>query len=107
VVTLHAFLALAAGFGLQVGLFVHLRSASSAPGAANVVTATGAASTAAMASCCTHYLVGLLPVLGAVGLASFVDRHQAEALWFGVVSNLAGAVYLASRIASSNGGSLT
>ena len=39
-----------------------------------VMVATGTTSGAAMVSCCTHYLVNLLPVLGATGLVSFVGR---------------------------------
>jgi len=50
-----------------------------------------------MVSCCTHYLVNLLPVLGATGLVGFVGQYQAELFWFGIASNLAGVAYLGSR----------
>jgi Cu+-exporting ATPase len=97
-------LALAIGFGVQIALFVYLRRASHAAASGKVVTATGAASTAAMVSCCTHYLVNLLPVLGATGLVSFVALYQTDLFWFGIASNLAGIAYLGSRVFSLSKG---
>jgi P-type Cu+ transporter len=90
-------LALAIGFGVQIGLFIYLVSASDAAGSGRVVATTGATSTVAMVSCCTHYLVNLLPVLGATGLVGFAGQYQAELFWFGISSNLAGVAYLGSR----------
>jgi len=47
--------ALAAGFGIQVGLFVHLKALVQGARKQGVVLATsGTASTAAMVSCCAH-----------------------------------------------------
>jgi P-type Cu+ transporter len=90
-------LALTIGFGVQVGLFIYLVSVSGAAGSGKVVATTGVTSTVAMVSCCTHYLVNLLPVLGATGLVGFFGQYQAELFWFGIASNLAGVVYLGSR----------
>jgi Cu+-exporting ATPase len=53
-----------------------------------------------MLSCCTHYLVNLLPVLGATGLVSFVGAYQVELFWFGIASNLAGIAYIGRRVVS-------
>jgi Cu+-exporting ATPase len=100
-------LALGIGFGVQIALFVYLRSASHAVGPGKVVTTTGATSAVAMVSCCTHYLVNLLPVLGATGLVGFVGQYQAEFFWFGIASNLAGVAYLGSRVLASDRRSLT
>ena len=91
--------ALAAGFGIQIALFVHLRRALHRA-SGKVVAATGVTSAAAMVSCCAHYLVNLLPVLGATGLIGFVGQYQSELFWFGIASNLAGIAYLASRVVS-------
>jgi hypothetical protein len=51
-----------------------------------------------MLSCCTHYLVNLLPVLGASGLASLAGQYQVELFWVGLAANLAGIAYMASRV---------
>ena len=89
---------LAAGFGTQVGLFIYLRRAVHAAASGRVVAATGTASGAAMVSCCTHYLVNLLPALGATGLVTFVGEYQVELFWFGLLSNLAGIAYIGRRL---------
>src|SRR3990167_6795276 len=61
-------LALAFGFGVQVGLFVHLKALVQGARNQGVVLATsGTASTAAMVSCCTHYLANIAPIIGAAG----------------------------------------
>ena len=89
---------LAVGFGVQVGLFVYLRRAVHGAASGKVMVASGTTSGAAMVSCCTHYLVNLLPVLGATGVVSFVGTYQVELFWFGIVSNLAGIVYVGRRV---------
>lgn len=91
--------ALAIGFGVQVGLFTHLhRTLHAASG--KVVAATSATSGLAMLSCCTHYLVTLLPALGATGLVGFVGEYQVELFWFGLAANLAGILYIGRRVIS-------
>ncbi|OHC74955.1 MAG: hypothetical protein A3G18_01365 [Rhodospirillales bacterium RIFCSPLOWO2_12_FULL_58_28] len=92
--------ALAVGFGIQVGLYVYLRRALHAAHSGKVVAVTGATSGAAMVSCCTHYLVNLLPALGAAGLVSLVSQYQIELFWFGLAANLAGIVYIARQLAA-------
>lgn len=93
-------IALAIGFGIQVGLFVYLRNAVHAVASGRVVAATGTTSGAAMISCCTHYLVNILPALGATGVVSFVGQYQTELFWFGIAANLAGIAYIGSRVVS-------
>lgn len=90
--------ALAVGFGLQVGLFTTLHRSLHANGSGKVVAATGTTSGLAMLSCCAHYLVGLLPALGTTGLVTVVSEYQAELFWFGLVANLAGIVFISRRL---------
>lgn len=89
--------ALALGFGTQVGLFTYLRRAVHA-GSGRVVAATGTTSGAAMIACCTHYLVNLLPALGATGLMTFVGQYQIELFWFALAANLVGILYIGRRV---------
>ncbi len=96
--------ALAVGFGIQVGLFSYLHRAVHSAASGKVMVATGATSGAAMVSCCTHYLVNLLPVLGATGIMSFVGQYQVELFWFGIASNLAGIAYIGRRVVSLSHG---
>jgi len=92
--------ALATGFGVQVGLFVYLRRAIHNPSSGKVVATTGATSGATMVSCCTHYLANLAPALGATGLVTFVGQYQTQLFWFGIAANLAGIAYIGSRVVS-------
>jgi Cu+-exporting ATPase len=92
-------LPLAAGFGLQVALYARLRDIlrASADSSA-VMAASGASSTAAMASCCAHYLVNAAPVLGATGLVTFAAQYQVELFWVGLAFNVAGIAYIGGKL---------
>lgn len=90
---------LAAGFGVQVALFVRLRQVvHRAKEGGAVVAASGTTSTAAMISCCAHYLVNVAPVLGATGLVAFVAQFQVELFWVGLAFNAAGIAYVATKL---------
>lgn len=92
-------IALAIGFGVQVGMYGFLRDAvHRVHGAGKVVAVSGTTSGAAMVSCCTHYLVNLLPALGATGLVTLVGQYQVQLFWFGLAANAAGILYVGSRL---------
>jgi len=91
--------ALAAGFGLQVALFVRLRRiVTGARDTGSMLAASGTTSTAAMVSCCAHYLVNIAPVLGISGLVSVATQYQTEFFWVGLAFNAAGIAFIASRL---------
>tara|TARA_B100000508_G_scaffold89939_1_gene70075 strand:+ start:418 stop:861 length:444 start_codon:yes stop_codon:yes gene_type:complete len=89
---------LSVGFGVQVTLYVYLRQKVHEQVHGKVMAVSGTASTVAMISCCTHYLVNLLPVLGAAGLVVFVSQYQIQLFWFGIAANLAGIGYMIYKI---------
>jgi Cu+-exporting ATPase len=90
---------LAAGFGLQVALFLKLREVvSRAKEAGAVIAASGTTSTAAMISCCAHYLANAAPVLGATGLVAFAAQFQVELFWVGLAFNGAGIAYVGTKL---------
>jgi len=92
-------LALAVGFGVQVGLFVYLKALVQGARNQGVVLATsGTASTAAMVSCCTHYLANIAPIIGAAGLVTFATQYQVELFWVGIVFNAVGILYIVSKV---------
>lgn len=95
----HFIVSLAAGFGVQIGLYSYLRSAvRSMEMARKVVAVSGTTSTAAMISCCAHYLTNILPVIGAAGAIALVAQYQIELFWIGLASNFAGIAYMGSRL---------
>ena len=90
---------LAAGFGIQIGLYSYLRNAVRAMDmSGRVIAVSGTTSTAAMISCCAHYLTNILPVVGATGAVALVAQYQIELFWFGLAANLAGITYMTSRV---------
>lgn len=95
--------ALASGFGLQVGLYAYLRLlVAERARARRLVAASGATSTAAVlacgASCCVQPLANLLPILGAAGLTALAAEYQAELFWIGLAVNLGGIAYIGRRV---------
>ncbi len=88
---------LSVGFGLQVGLYAYLKGLIK-NGNGKVLGVTGTTSTAAMISCCAHYLTNVLPVLGIAGIATFVAQYQVELSWVGVLFNAGGIAYMGNKI---------
>lgn len=79
------------GFGLQVGLFTYFNSLN-AIGCSTTVT-SGGISAVSMILCCSHYLLNILPFLGAViGISTFtfLTKYTFHFLILGVVSNIVG-----------------
>jgi len=91
--------ALAVGFGVQIALYVRLRSlVRHADGSSAAVAVSGGTSAAAMVSCCTHYLANVIPVLGATGALALVAQYQTEFFWLGLAFNAAGIVYVGKKL---------
>lgn len=89
---------LAIGFGIQVGLFNYLKSSLAGHVSSGVVAGTGATSTFAMISCCAHYLVNVLPIIGAVGIITIISQYQVQLFWLGLAFNFAGIAYMANKV---------
>ncbi len=85
---------LAVGFGIQVGLYSYLKTKTSG----KVLAVSGTTSTAAMISCCAHYLVNFLPILGAVGIITVISQYQIQLFWVGLAFNFAGLAYMLYQV---------
>ena len=91
--------ALALGFGIQVGLYTYLKNLVGQHGmSGKVVAASGTTSAAAMVSCCAHYLVNILPILGVTGILTLVAQYQIELFWLGLAFNFAGILYIVPKV---------
>lgn len=101
-------LALAVGVGVQIGLFVHLRtfiSGACSRGATSSVAASGGMTTLSMALCCSHYVAAFLPAIGLPFLstaAAGLSEYQVQFFMLGVISNLFGIGYML-RLMAKNG----
>ncbi|KKU03411.1 MAG: hypothetical protein UX99_C0018G0009 [Candidatus Amesbacteria bacterium GW2011_GWB1_47_26] len=83
---------LAIGFGVQVGLYSYFKTLG------KVLAVSGTTSTAAMVSCCAHYLVNVLPILGAVGIITVISQYQIQLFWIGLAFNFAGIGYMLYQV---------
>ncbi len=92
-------LILSLGFGIQIGLYSYLKNASHLKnGGGKVVAVSGTTSTAAMISCCSHYLTNLLPIIGLSGFIFFVSQYQTQLFYLGLIANLLGVIYMARKV---------
>ncbi len=91
--------ALALGFGIQVGLYTYLKNLVGQHGASRkVVAVSGTTSTAVMVSCCAHYLANILPIMGVTGFLTIVAQYQIELFWLGLAFNAAGILYIVPKV---------
>ncbi|MBI2847586.1 MAG: hypothetical protein HYX83_00260 [Chloroflexi bacterium] len=93
-------IALAAGFGTQVGLFSFIKGSirQRQIAAGSSVGTSGAISTGSMAACCAHHLSDVLPLLGLSGLALFLTRYQLFFIVLGLLSNVIGIIIILETI---------
>ena len=90
---------LAFGFGIQVGLYTYLKNSIRKQNiSAKVLAVSGSTSGAVMISCCSHYLVNILPILGISGFITFVTQYQVQFFWVGLVLNLVGIAYMSNKV---------
>jgi P-type Cu+ transporter len=93
--------ALAIGFGIQIALYFYLKAEiknKNIGGSGKTLVATGATSTLAMVSCCAHYLVNILPILGVAGILTIIAQYQIQLFWIGLISNAFGIAYITNKI---------
>jgi len=83
------------GFGFQVGLFTYFHRLNAI--SCSTTVTSGGISAVSMILCCSHYLLNLLPFLGALVGASFLftlTKYIPFFLWLGVISNAIGIMVL-------------
>jgi hypothetical protein len=79
------------GFGVQMGLFSHVRRVIRGDGRAAAVTAgSTATSTTAMVACCLHHLNDIVPFLGLSGAATFLVAYKMPVILASLAANAVG-----------------
>src|SRR3989344_9630742 len=76
------------GFGIQIGLFFSIKHRSKLSGA--VTGSSSAISGGSMVACCSHFLLNMIPLAGASGIAIFLVKYQSWFLILGILSNIVG-----------------
>ncbi len=85
-------MALAAGFGIQIGLYSYVRTGikQKSANAGKSVAAAGSVSGTSMVLCCLHHVTDAIPILGLSAAALFLTQYQTLFLFLGVLSNIVG-----------------
>src|SRR3989344_4238911 len=78
---------LAAGFGTQIRLYISIKHTAALTG---TVAGTGGVSAGSMITCCSHFLLNVIPIVGLSGIALFLASYQKEFLSIGILSNIFG-----------------
>lgn len=86
------------GFGVQIGLWVCVKSYSRHEGPGAVAGVSGATSGTAMLACCAHHLADVLPILGLVGAGAWLTQYQGPILVLGLSINFIGIAYMLNVI---------
>ena len=89
------------GFGIQIGLFFSIKHTAELTAAA---TSTGAISGGSMIACCSHFLLQMIPLAGASGIAIFLVNYQSWFLGFGILSNIVGITLMLKHKNKMKGG---
>jgi len=85
---------LVAGFGIQVGLYAHMRQAAKVRAANSSLAASSGMSGASMVACCAHHISDVLPLFGLAFLAALLVKYQPLFLLAGVLSNIVGISFM-------------
>ena len=94
----------AGGFGVQMGLYSHVRRLFRGDGRAAAVTAGGTAtSTTAMVACCLHHLNEVVPLLGLSGAAAFLLEYKAPIVFLSLAANAAGILLMLRTLRHARG----
>ncbi len=94
--------AVATGFGVQIGLFTHLRrlirQRAGLRSAAAMAAGGTATSTTSMVACCLHHLSEVLPVVGLSGAAVFFTAYKVPVILAGLATNALGVALMLRAI---------
>ena len=85
-------------FGIQVSLYTYLKNILKKRAPSHILAVSGSTSTAAMISCCAHYLVNFVPLLGTIGIITLITQYQIQLFWLGLLFNFGGLFYLLFQI---------
>ncbi|MHB8871474.1 MAG: hypothetical protein ACYC5G_03400 [Candidatus Doudnabacteria bacterium] len=96
-------ISLAIGFGIQVGLYTYLKILIASNGSGKMLGVTATTSAVSMISCCAHYLTNILPILGTIGLVTFIAQYQTQFFWVGLFFNITGIIYMIHKIQKVKG----
>ncbi len=94
--------AVVTGFGIQIGLYTHVRGMlrrNHGLQSSTAVAATGTGtSTVSMIACCLHHVSDILPIVGLSGAAVFLSNYKVPLILVGVFTNAIGIAFMLRTI---------
>lgn len=90
---------LAAGFGIQVGLYIKLRHVVQEK-AKTSLAAGGSSAGVSMLACCAHHATDALPFLGLSGVSILLTRYQVPILTVSLGINVLGIIVMLRHLKS-------
>lgn len=91
------------GFGIQVGMFLHIREISKAgnwKGPSSSLAVGGGMSAGSMVACCLHHVTDVLPIVGFSAATIFLTQYQSVFMTLGVLSNIVGLLFMTEMLYS-------
>lgn len=92
---------LAAGFGIQVGLYTKLK-ATIRNRSKGAIAAGGTSAGTAMLACCAHHATDVLPILGLTGVSIFLTQYQKPILLVSLGINAIGVSIMMQHIKNAH-----
>jgi len=89
------------GFGIQIWLYFSIKHTAQITG---TVAATGTISGGSMITCCSHFLLQIIPLAGVSVLSTFLAKYQQWFLVVGIISNVIGIYIMLKHKRKMNGG---
>jgi hypothetical protein len=96
--------ALSAGFGLQVGLYTHIRDLAKAGEVGfqgSKLAVGGGVSATSMVVCCLHHVTDVLPLVGFSAVVLFLADYQSVFMSLGVLSSIVGTIMMLEQLQSA------
>lgn len=90
-------LPLSIGFGIQVSLYMKLKSAIKHK-ANGALATSGVVSGAGMLACCAHHLTDILPFLGFSAVSIFLTKYQIPILLASIGINIYGIILMKKHL---------
>jgi len=92
---------LSIGFGTQIGLYLSIRHNSKIKAG---VSTSGTISGGSMLICCSHYIIGLIPLVGLAGFSQFLMSYQKAFFALGILSSVTGIILILNHKRKMHGG---
>jgi protein-S-isoprenylcysteine O-methyltransferase Ste14 len=90
-----------AGFGIQVGMFLHMKDLTKLGrwrGSTSSLVVGGGVSASTMIACCLHHVTDVLPIIGFSAATLLLTQYQSFFMSLGVFANIVGIIIMLEHL---------